>query len=419
MNTEDRKVQLGATVDTTEAKKGFKEIKDAGKDMAQSVEASGKKAGEGVKAVGDSAQGSSDKISRAEKSIIGSIERSTAALKAGGKAGADYYEMLARQRGVSTDALKPYLDQLRQAEAAQAAGTASLGKMGASAAQTAAAMRMVPAQFTDIVVSLQSGQAPMTVLLQQGGQLKDMFGGIGPAARGLGGYILGLVNPFTLAAAAAGALALAYYKGSQEADTFNKAIIMSGNAAGTTTSQLAGMAANLGKLVGSQSQAADGLAQMAATGEVANRNLQDFTRVAIDLEKRAGIPVENTVKAFEELGRSPVEASIKLTEQYRYLTAEVYNQIKALQERGREDEAAELAQKAFANATVIVEYLSDSEVRIRKARVVPEEEYRFREEMQAPLSNRDRDRFLALLDGPPKPNKALKAAAARHKKRHG
>jgi uncharacterized protein (DUF1778 family) len=36
------------------------------------------------------------------------------------------------------------------------------------------------------------------------------------------------------------------------------------------------------------------------------------------------------------------------------------------------------------------------------------------------LTNRDRDRFLALLDDPSfKPNDALKKAAARYKKRHG
>jgi uncharacterized protein (DUF1778 family) len=33
------------------------------------------------------------------------------------------------------------------------------------------------------------------------------------------------------------------------------------------------------------------------------------------------------------------------------------------------------------------------------------------------LSDRDRDLFLKLLDAPPKPNKALKTAAMRHRKR--
>ena len=75
--------------------------------------------------------------------------------------------------------------------------------------------------------------------------------------------------------------------------------------------------------------------------------------------------------------------------------------------------------KAFANATVIIDQLSDTELRIRKAVVLPEDEVRFVEETATPLSDRDRDRFLDLLDHPPKANPALRRAAARHAKRHG
>jgi hypothetical protein len=75
--------------------------------------------------------------------------------------------------------------------------------------------------------------------------------------------------------------------------------------------------------------------------------------------------------------------------------------------------------KAFANATVIIEHVSDTEIRIRKARVIPEDEVRFYEESAAPLSDRDRDCFLNLLDNPPPPNSALIKAASRRKKRHG
>jgi DNA-binding transcriptional regulator/RsmH inhibitor MraZ len=75
--------------------------------------------------------------------------------------------------------------------------------------------------------------------------------------------------------------------------------------------------------------------------------------------------------------------------------------------------------KGFANATVQVEAVSDTEVRIRKAVVLPEADLPFVEETLAPLSNRDRDRFLELIDSPPDPNPAFRAAAARYKKRHG
>lgn len=74
---------------------------------------------------------------------------------------------------------------------------------------------------------------------------------------------------------------------------------------------------------------------------------------------------------------------------------------------------------AFANATVIIEQVSDTELRIRKAQVVPEDEYRFPEEAVAPLSDRDRDLFLKLLDNPPAPNASLRRLAARQQKRHG
>ena len=75
--------------------------------------------------------------------------------------------------------------------------------------------------------------------------------------------------------------------------------------------------------------------------------------------------------------------------------------------------------KAFANATVIIEQVSDTEVRIRKAVVVPQDEIRFYEEASAPLSDADRDRFLALLENPPAPNTALKRAAQKHAERRG
>lgn len=230
------------------------------------------------------------------------------------------------------------------------AATASLGSMQMSAAQTSAALRMVPAQFTDIVVSLQSGQQPLTVLLQQGGQLKDMFGGIVPAAKALAGYVAGLVSPLTLLAGGIAALGVAYYQGTQEQDAFNKALVMTGNRVGTTTAQLTEMAKSLSRNGYSQSGAADALAQLAQVGQIGTQHLERFAAVALDLEKRVGIPVQNTVKELAELGKSPVEASIKLNQQYGYLTAATLAQIQALKEQGREDDAAALAQAAYTSA---------------------------------------------------------------------
>ena len=75
--------------------------------------------------------------------------------------------------------------------------------------------------------------------------------------------------------------------------------------------------------------------------------------------------------------------------------------------------------KAFANATVIIDQVSDTEVRIRKAVVIPQDEVRFYEETASPLTDRDRDRFMGLLDNPPAANAALKRAMRKHAKPHG
>jgi hypothetical protein len=75
--------------------------------------------------------------------------------------------------------------------------------------------------------------------------------------------------------------------------------------------------------------------------------------------------------------------------------------------------------KSFANATVIIEQISETELRVRRAKVVAEDDFPFAEESASPLSDRDRDRFLELLATPPAPNAALKKAAARHKARRG
>lgn len=75
--------------------------------------------------------------------------------------------------------------------------------------------------------------------------------------------------------------------------------------------------------------------------------------------------------------------------------------------------------RSFANATVIIEHVSETEIRVRRAKVVPEDELGFAEERAVPLSDKDRDRFLELLANPPAATPALKKAAIRHKGRRG
>ncbi len=239
-----------------------------------------------------------------------------------------------------------------KATAPLASGAGSMEKLGVSAKQTAAALRGVPAQFTDIVTALQGGQAPLTVFLQQGGQLKDMFGGAGPAARALGGYILGLVNPLTIAGAAAAALGVAFVQGQNEGQAYARALILTGNAAGVTQGQLAKMAQSISAVAGTQGAAAEALTALASTGEVAGGVLEKAGLAAVQFERVGGGAIKETVKNFEDLGKNPLEAAIKLDRQMNFLTQTTYRQIKALDDQGRTAEAARVAQEAYADAII-------------------------------------------------------------------
>jgi phage-related minor tail protein len=227
----------------------------------------------------------------------------------------------------------------------------TLNRTGVSAAQTAAALRMVPAQVTDIVTGLASGQAPLTVLIQQGGQLKDAFGGVVPAAKALGGYVAGLASPLTIGAAVAAALGYALYSASSEADEFKRNLILTGNASGLTVDRFNQVTASLDNLSGvTRGAAAEALTTMAASGNIGAESIERLTTAALKMEQAGGPAVAETVKQFEALGKSPAEASLKLNDQTRHLTLAVYEQIKALEAQGKASEAGALAQQAWADA---------------------------------------------------------------------
>lgn len=223
-------------------------------------------------------------------------------------------------------------------------------KNGLSAKQMSFALRGIPAQFTDIAVSLQAGQNPLTVFLQQGAQLKDMFGGIGPAAKAMGAYIVGLVNPFTIAASAAGVMALGYYQGSIEADRLRNALILTGNSAGTTSSELMESAKRIDAISGTQRQAAVALTEIANTGKFTASQIELVGRAAVQMDDVTGKAVAETVAEFVKLADDPVKAAEELNKQFHFLTASTYEQIVAFKESGKSTEAAELAFSAYSNA---------------------------------------------------------------------
>lgn len=250
---------------------------------------------------------------------------------------------------VDLDTFKEYKARIDESRASLTGFEADARKVGASSKQTAQALRQLPAQFSDIAISLQGGQNPLSVFLQQGSQIKDSFGGAGAALRETGKYALGLINPFTLGAAAVAALTVAYVQGSNEAVAYNKALILTGNSAGLTASALTSMAAAQDQVNGTQSEAATVLAEVASAGKFTAEQIQGVAAAAIAMEKATGKAVGDTVNEFKRLADEPAAASAKLNEQYNYLTASVYAQIRALEDQGDAAGAAQLAIDTFGS----------------------------------------------------------------------
>ncbi|WP_295378359.1 phage tail tape measure protein [uncultured Pseudacidovorax sp.] len=362
----DLKKQMSVGLDVSDVEAGAARGKKSLQDFATTAVNTGKQAATGVAQAGKATDDAGRKVDQAAKkseqatrSLQQSIERQIALLEAGSKSTGGYYEVLARQRGADASALKPYLDQLdavvaknKAAATAAEAAVPALQRQGVSAAQTAAAMRMVPAQFTDIVVGLQGGQAPLTVLLQQGGQLKDMFGGIGAAARGIGGYVLSLVSPLTVTAAAVAALTLAIYQGSQENGAYVKSLILTGNSLGVTASQLQEAAQRVSQVVGTQHEAAGALAAIAESGKIPRDVMEQVGAAAVAMNRALGTEIGKAVETFTKLADEPTRASEKLNEAQHYLTQATYERIRSLEEQGKKEEAAAVAISSYAEVAV-------------------------------------------------------------------
>ena len=250
----------------------------------------------------------------------------------------------AAMRGVSAQAA-PYIAKIEAAALATQ-------KMGVSAGQTRQALAQLPAQFTDVFTSLAGGINPLLVLVQQGGQIKDSFGGIGNALKGIADIITPARIGLGLIAGAVVALGLAYKQGSSEQDAYAKGLILTGGAAGVSVGQINEMAKAISASAGTQGKAAEVLAQLAASGTVSASVMQRAADAAIRMERAGGQAAAETAKQIAELGKDPVQAVLKLNDGLNFLTRSTFDQIKALQDVGATSQAAKVAQEAYADAVL-------------------------------------------------------------------
>lgn len=233
------------------------------------------------------------------------------------------------------------------------------------------ANRQMAMQMTDVVTSLASGMPLWMVFIQQGGQIKDAYGGVGQALSGVARYLRTLINPVTAVIAVLGAVAAAAKIASNQFQDANKHVVLTGEAAGVTAGQMMVMANSITEVAGSRGQALEALKALSGAAGVGAEDMGRFALAAIQMARAGGPAIEETARKFVELGNKPLETLVKLNEKENFLTDSVYRAVRALQEQGRAAEAAKLAQQAYlaelANRTAQMESELDNLDRALKA----------------------------------------------------
>ena len=335
-------IRIGA--DASGVATGVRQAENSLNNLANTARRAGSQAAGSLNNVGTAATQTAQQQARASRSIERSLQRDIALWEAGERGSRAYYESLARQRGINITRLEPMLNDLERLRQQTNRNTISQGQYNN-------ALRMMPAQMTDIVTQLAGGQSPFIVAIQQGGQMRDSFGGFGNMFRG----IASAVSPMKLAVGGAvgvvGTLAYAVYEGSQELSKFENALTLSGSRAGLTADSLSDLAARVGDSTQSWGAAREAVLAFAQQGKIAESDYAQFAQSVIVYSQASGKEIADVVAEYAKIGEDPVKAVEKLSGSLNSMTAEVYAQVRALVEQGKEQEAVRLVQQKFAEET--------------------------------------------------------------------
>lgn len=403
------KKDLGAQIEFSASADGMKAGVDAANKSIASIGATaeyvGNKASASLDKVGGSAGKSAKQIAAATRSIASQADRALATIESSGsisaqleanarRAGANY-EKLAEKINLVAEAerrakaqavlaqinavgatindngtLKSRADLLalraaqagvsKEAEAALkkiALLDAGTGQLGKSAFATRNRLLTLQYTISDVAASAASGISPLTILLQQGGQVFDAFGGAnagegGGFVKNFVGAIKAVLTPMRLliggTAAAVATLGYAFYKGSTQSKAFADSLVLTGNYAGITEGQYNSMVKAIA--AGGQvsiASARETAQALISTGEIGQAQLAAATEAAGRYEKATGKNAATVASEFAALSRDVSAGAATMNRSLHFLTTSQVQQIQTLQDQGRETQAFGVALNAL------------------------------------------------------------------------
>lgn len=280
-----------------------------------------------------------EKAAAAGKSFLADLESQAAAL---GKTKAELLEMKAAQLGVSAQAA-PFIAQLKAQER-------QMKLTGISAGQYNQAMRQLPAQITDVVTSLASGMPVWLVAIQQGGQIKDSFGGVGNTFKAL----LSFLNPVNVGIAALvvsmGALVKAGYDAYKSQRDLQEALVLTGGYAGTNGAQFDKMEQDINNSTDATIGSIRGIAtELAKSGKYTIDQIKSITKTTAQWSTVTGESSDKITGYFDKIAGDPVKGLAELNEQFNFLSEGQLTYIADLEKTQGKTEAVTAATKLFAD----------------------------------------------------------------------
>ena len=280
-----------------------------------------------------------EKAAKSGAAFLASLEDQANAI---GKTKTELLEMKAAQLGVSAQAA-PFIQQLKAQEK-------QMGLAGLTAGQYSQAMRMLPAQITDVVTSLASGMPIWLVAIQQGGQIKDSFGGISNTFKVLMSYLTPARILIGGVVSTVAALAKAGYDAYDSQRTLQKALIMTGGYAGSSATEIKSL---VDEIAGSAAVATSGqilevATAVAKTGKFTKDELKTITKATADWVATTGESSEKVIGYFEKIAKDPIKGLAELNESFNFLDKGQLTYIATLEKTKGKIEAVEYATELFA-----------------------------------------------------------------------
>jgi len=284
--------------------------------------------------------------SKSNDAYIASLERTVAAI---GKTRSEIVAMELAQRGL-TERGAPLVAKLADLDA-------QTGQLGKSAFATRNRLLTLQYTISDVAASAASGISPLTILLQQGGQVFDAFGGAnagegGGFVKNFVGAIKAVLTPMRLliggTAAAVATLGYAFYKGSTQSKAFADSLVLTGNYAGITEGQYNSMVKAIA--AGGQvsiASARETAQALISTGEIGQAQLAAATEAAGRYEKATGKNAATVASEFAALSRDVSAGAATMNRSLHFLTTSQVQQIQTLQDQGRETQAFGVALNAL------------------------------------------------------------------------